>query len=404
MKICDLEKCTGCGACMASCPRKCITMGESDNAGTILPIINEVDCIKCFRCQKVCHVLHNVSNSKPLKCYAARSSDKILRNKGASGGVASSMYKYMIGHNIFSMGTFFDSHSGVRYKEVNSEDDIKWARDSKYVYSDMTNVFDIYKEKIGEGIECVFIGLPCQVAALKKYLEFHQVNQSKIFFVDIVCHGTPNFKYLREHLNYIERKRKKKVDSVHFRQPLSNYIFSCYSCGKRIWLRTMHGNDTYYRGFSLGVFFRENCYSCLYANAYRVSDITLGDYSGLGTVEKYEGDKSQMSLVLCNTERGIKWFDKLCNAGMVEYHLRQVEEAINAPGNKQLRGPSLKPIQKEMFDGKYSSTFDFEKSARHAMRNLFIKYYILFPIEGLKYIIKRVVPNRIKRKIKSLGE
>lgn len=45
MSICDLNKCTGCMACLNSCPKNCITM-EYDNYGILLPRINKDICIR----------------------------------------------------------------------------------------------------------------------------------------------------------------------------------------------------------------------------------------------------------------------------------------------------------------------------------------------------------------------
>ena len=405
MRICDDNKCTGCGACKAICPLECITMRESDLIGTVRPYVNEDDCIKCGLCKKVCHASNNmVERNLPVKSFAARSADETIRDNGASGGIASLMYRHMIKQNVFTMGTAFIPDKGVKYKPVFSEADIEWARDSKYVYSDMTNVFDEYKKKLEAGQKCVFIGLPCQVASLKRYLEISEMNLDKILFVDIVCHGTPNFKCLREHMNHIEEKKRKRIDSIHFRQPKSQYNFTCYSSGKKIWSRTMHGDDTYFRGFSLGLFLRENCYNCLYANTHRVSDITLGDYSGLGTIEKFEGEKSQMSVALCNTQRGITWFEELCNEECIEWYARPVKEALNAKGNPQLRHPISKPKHKEVFDDIYAKTGDFEKAAISAMRRLFFMYYLSLPMKSSKKIIKMIIPNCIIRSLRKKGE
>ena len=52
MKICDLEKCTGCRLCADVCPVNAITF-KKDEKGFIFPQIND-SCIKCNLCKKNC--------------------------------------------------------------------------------------------------------------------------------------------------------------------------------------------------------------------------------------------------------------------------------------------------------------------------------------------------------------
>lgn len=73
----------------------------------------------------------------------------------------------------------------------------------------------------------------------------------------------------------------------------------------------MHANDPYYRAFSVGLDFRENCYHCKYARNERAADITLGDYSGLGVLWPYEGERLQVSVALCMTKEGIKLLNEM---------------------------------------------------------------------------------------------
>lgn len=47
------EKCCGCAACFAICPRSAISMKE-DEQGFNYPEIDTDKCIKCFQCLKVC--------------------------------------------------------------------------------------------------------------------------------------------------------------------------------------------------------------------------------------------------------------------------------------------------------------------------------------------------------------
>ena len=43
-------------------------------------------------------------------------------------------------------------------------------------------------------------------------------------------------------------------------------------------------NDFYQEAYHDGIAYRENCYHCKFAKSKRISDITLSDYKGLGTM------------------------------------------------------------------------------------------------------------------------
>ena len=61
----------------------------------------------------------------------------------------------------------------------------------------------------------VFIGLPCQVAAVKKYAEMKKVNTDDLFTVDLICHGIPSDLYLKEHVQNI--CKGENIDGLSFR-------------------------------------------------------------------------------------------------------------------------------------------------------------------------------------------
>ena len=86
IEINDKKDCTGCHACKAVCPRKCIQM-IPDEEGFLYPQVVKEQCIGCGACVKVCPVLYPSDTQSPLKVYAARNRIESVRMSSSSGGI-----------------------------------------------------------------------------------------------------------------------------------------------------------------------------------------------------------------------------------------------------------------------------------------------------------------------------
>ena len=86
-KLCDPDKCTGCGACANICPVQCIAM-KTGRGGYLLPKIQKERCIECGRCARTCPELNPVDLHSPVQVLAACGKQDEERAKGASGGIA----------------------------------------------------------------------------------------------------------------------------------------------------------------------------------------------------------------------------------------------------------------------------------------------------------------------------
>ena len=97
------KDCTSCGACIVSCPTKCISF-KRNQLNNKIAIKNIDRCVQCGICERVCH-LSTKQKNHPIACYAAWSLDEKIRQNSASGGVASSLYKYFTknGWNVFGV-------------------------------------------------------------------------------------------------------------------------------------------------------------------------------------------------------------------------------------------------------------------------------------------------------------
>lgn len=81
----NFEKCTGCGACVQRCPKRCISWTTKE-FGFRYPQIDKETCINCGLCERVCPIDKELEVPASQKAYAAVHKDSEVLAKSTSGG------------------------------------------------------------------------------------------------------------------------------------------------------------------------------------------------------------------------------------------------------------------------------------------------------------------------------
>ena len=402
MLICKREQCTACGACLAVCPKQCISW-EEDRMHVRVANADDAQCVHCDLCKRVCPQVNKVQGGEPSACYAAWSTDVEIRKTSASGGIAAELYRYeevQGGH--FSGVTI--TPDGYAYFDIGcSLHDAKAFQNSKYVYSDLGEVYFKIYDLLASGSSFTFIGLPCQVAGLKSFLQARKMKTDALVTVDLVCHGTTPAQYLKNHIQRIERKKAQKATEVLFRDPsfgTNQFVFSLKHGMRSFYHKRVHRNDSYQIGYHYGITYRENCYHCPYASPIRQGDITLADFSGVGSVAECGYSGRKVSCILVNTPKGAERIAELLKQKQIFAERRPLEEEFRT--EKQLRAPTKISTERLRFIQAYSLNQNFEHAvfaaARHKILRNEIKHYL--HIEDILRIIRRIVPKSVKNKLK----
>lgn len=349
------EKCTGCMACVQSCPKQCIHIC-ADSQGHTYPEIDDKICISCYKCKNSCPILYDFSASYPKKAYAVWSLDEKLRKASASGGAAAELYKTAIHNGWWICGVVYTENFHVEHILTNSAQKIKAFQQSKYVYSEVNDVYCKIKKKLEQGNGVLFISLPCKIAGLKGYLRKEYEN---LITVDIVCHGTPSHKILYEHIMNVQGKNK--ATHLTFRKD-NEFLFELKASNRTIYKR-IGRQDTYLAAFLEGLNYRKSCYQCPYAKPERVGDLTICDFWGLGTKIPFEHPYTgSISAILVNSVKGAQFFENSRSKLFVEE--RPVEEAVE--GNHQLNEPTKMHPQNEQFTIQYEQ-LGFEQAVKSCL-------------------------------------
>ncbi len=377
----DKANCCGCGACVNICPKKAIKLKENSE-GFLYPKIDETKCINCGLCKKCCPVINSdtiVENNFP-KAFAAKNLNKIDQKNSSSGGIFISIAKKIIELNGVVYGAAYNNKFEVNNVRVCDEFELITLQGSKYVQSNMNNVFVKVKEDLDSNRYVLFSGTPCQVKSLKNFL---RKDYEKLLTCDLVCHGVPSQKIFKKYICYLEKKYHKKIKKYDFRNKekkgwglTSKIIFEDDTC------KYINSDfDPYYDNFLNATIYRESCYNCKFCNLKRCSDITLADYWGVLSFHPDFYDKDGVSLILVNTEKGENILKQLKT---VEILKTDVEKAMLK--NQNLKKPSNRPyIRDKIYD-------DIENDC-------YIKNNLKYKI-NLKKIIKPFIPTWLKKMIK----
>lgn len=352
--ICDHNICTSCQACKFACPTNAISMRE-DNYGFIYPVVNSKNCINCHKCQKNCPALNPRINFKqPLKIFGGWSLDKSNRHYSSSGGFAYELSKTTISNGGVVCGCRWNIDH-AEHAIAEKIEDLHQFQGSKYAYSDVKDCYSRIEEFLKKGIMVTFFGTGCQVAGLLSFLRDDYPN---LLTVDVLCHGLPSQKGIRDRIHYVEKENKKRVVEMRFRDKkvkedvFHSYCKYTFDDGSSDYCIVYQ--DFFFRGFDTNYLLRPNCFSCQYAQERRISDVTLADFWGYNPGKlAFVNYKAGVNLVLANTEKGLAFIDNLKNIKIEE---RPYEMAKG--GNRNLNAPQIKPPHYDEFWQRYLSGED----------------------------------------------
>ena len=323
--LCDSSICTGCKACVSVCARNAVTV--TDNIDSFAAEIDAQKCVDCGLCSEVCPGLNPISLRENIYCKQGWASEEVRANSSSGGAAAAIISGFIRAGGYVASCMFKDGD--FRFVITNDLSEARMFAGSKYVKSDAHFVYREVKEHLKRGEKVLFIGLPCQVAAVQNVCG----KDENLYTADLICHGTPSQELLRMYLAEKGIELGKATD-VKFRE---GNVFGLIVDGKRLAPGKVLDHYTY--AFLKSEDYLESCYNCRYAAAERASDITLGDAWG----QMADTDTKGVSLILCQSEKGKELVE---SAGLLLFDV-DLEKAIAA--NPQLQHPSEKTDKRDTY-------------------------------------------------------
>ena len=390
------EECCGCSACFNICPTGAIQM-VPDEEGFLYPEINAALCTECGLCKKVCAFQKTINYKdnypEPFVYALKHKSDEVVTNS-SSGGAFTAISDHILEQNGIVYGAAHDKNHNTIHIRASNTEGRDMCRGSKYVQSDLTDVFSMVRDDLQKRNKVLFTGTPCQVAGLNEFLSVSASDTTNLLTVDLVCHGTPSPTLFKEYILFCQSKRKQQI-AEYFHRPkdkgwghiekaiyMNGYIDHDSSLSN-IWRNLFYSH----------LFLRPSCYVCKYTNLQRPADITIADYWGIERAHPEFMDKKGVSLVLVNTRKGRELFESIKDS--VIYIESDTEKCIEKQA--QLKSPAVKPLNRDFaWEEYYKYRFGYiakkygEPSIKTKIKQMLCEILLTLGLMGLaRKIIKR---------------
>jgi coenzyme F420 hydrogenase subunit beta len=309
------------------CPNKAISIIDVFEQG-IRPKVDFTKCKKCGECLKVCPGIE-LSHSRfdeatipqlrqswgpVLEVWEGYATDPEIRFKGSSGGAATALALYCLNKEKMKGVLHIGSDSKRPLSNIpvfsRNKEDLLQCTGSRYSPAAPCEKFDWISQADGE---CVFIGKPCDAAALRKFQNLHpEFNAKTGLTIGIFCAGTPSTAGTYKLLDSLDIKADD-VSEIRYR-----------GCGwPGMTSVTLNGDTqekyqmTYEKSWGdiLCKYVPVRCRLCPDSTG-EFADISCGD----PWYKKSTVDEQGQSLVLVRTKQGCRIIHDAVTAGYIKLH------------------------------------------------------------------------------------
>lgn len=317
-----------------------------------------------------------------MKVYSGyiKDSEKLLNS--ASGGVVTALSEKILQSGGVVFGVRYTADfNGAEYCCVENVERLEQLKGSKYTESIKGNVYKQVTEKLSEGKQVLFIGLGCDVGALRAYCKSNDVDEKNLYAVDILCHGPAAKGVHKSFVEELESKYESKLTNFTIRYKKDGwtpfYIKAEFENGKK---HVEPFNESDY-GKAFYRIARPSCTKCKFKGDNHKGDLCCGDFWGL-TKDMPGWNPNGVSIMIVQTEKGNKLLQMLDDS----FFIQEADKQLVLKGN---------PMYLESRQQKA----DYEKFIKDLNQNGLHFAVSQFPIE--KPSLANYIKLLIKRFIKS---
>lgn len=309
----EIRACTSCQMCAAVCPVNAISI-HLDSDGFYRPSIDNLKCVGCGFCRKVCYKYDweiKLTDEKFLAkttLLAASAKDDAIISDTTSGGIADLLAHKLIEEGYQCIGVVYDTVHSCAYDCVASTSEQVLAfRGSKYIQSYTENAFKELVRFCREKRFAVF-GTPCHIYAIDRFLKLKGLRE-KCLLIDLYCHGCPSLLIWQKYILEVQtRFHLQNITKVKFRSKKTgwgNFVVeiigdSPVSSGDAF-------QNEFYELFFSDLVLNNACRNCLLRGTLAYTDIRLGDFWG----KRYVVNTRGVSAVSLVSQAGQDFFDRI---------------------------------------------------------------------------------------------
>lgn len=292
--------------------------------------------------------------------------DRDIKGSSSGGAFPSIVHLFFDKYeNAVVYGVKYDANMTPVFDRATSEEETVVFRGSKYAKADIKGLLENVSYDLKKGNNVLVSGTPCQIFALKQYLNRQNTSVDNLLTIDLVCHGTPKRKLWEGLVELLETKYESSVVGYNFRVKKrngGNSVCAILADGRTI--SDIDSMKYYAMLFEKNLCLPLGCFNCQFRNKEleRPSDITIGDFWGAEYCFSLPADnRYDYSLILPNSSSGKGYVQELQRESEVNDN-RFIHKAQNDDWllyNTHLTEPNKKPSNYNEFWNDYEK-LEFE--------------------------------------------